>query len=168
MTCRPLTPRQQRYVSFVLSGLSEAESARQAGYGPAYSKKAPSRVGAIPAVKAAIQQEQIQLRQRARYDVEQAVAEIDKAVVFAYQQKNSMAIAKLLENKGKLFGLYIDRAETTVSVNLIAALQAAQARLVNVDTCPSIPSQSKIDWRPKIAGDEEAGAGDDRYGPQPR
>jgi hypothetical protein len=155
VTDSPLTSRQERYVSFVLSGLGETEAARQAGYGPAYAKKAASRVGAIPAVKAAIQTAQTTLREKAMYDVEQAVAEIDKAVIFAYAQKNPMSIAKLLENKGKLFGLYVDRYQE-IPVDLRGALERAQRRILDITSASKqiehASNGGSIEWTTKIPG----------------
>jgi Terminase small subunit len=161
---RPLTPRQSAYITGVLSGLSETAAARQAGYGAAYSKKAASRAGTLPAVKAAIEQEQAKLREEAKYDVQQAVQEIDKAVVFACQQKNPMSIAKLLENKGKLFGLYVDRYQE-VPLDLRGALDRAEARVLNMTPIGAsspvaplpLPSKTAIRWSPRLPGDPEAG-----------
>jgi hypothetical protein len=66
----------------------------------------------------------------------EAVAEIDKAMCFAYQQKNPMSIAKLLENKGRLYGLYVDRFQE-VPIDLTGALQAARTRVLTaIDLTP--------------------------------
>lgn len=59
--------------------------------------------------------------------------------------------------------LYIDRTET-VSVNLVSAIQAAEARLVHANNFSSIPSRSAVDWRSKIAGDEEVTQADGQVG----
>jgi phage terminase small subunit len=126
-----LTPRQERFVTGVLSGLSDATAARQAGYGEHYARKAAMWIRSIPRVKRAIEKEQAQLRERAKYDVEQAVVEINKAVEFGYRQRNPKSIAKLLELKSKLYGLLVDRVEM-VTVDLSGALARAEARVINV------------------------------------
>lgn len=59
-----LTPRQERYVSFVLSGLSETAAPRHAGFSKSYSRVAASRVGTLPAVKQAIERAQAELRNK--------------------------------------------------------------------------------------------------------
>ena len=138
---KPLTPRQERYVSFVLSGLTETEAARRAGYGAAYSKVAGSRIGIIPVVKMAIEKGQAQLREKALYEVEQAVAEVDKAIAFGYERTNPMSVAKLLELKCKLYGLLIERVET-VTLDLKSALADAERRVVNATALPLLnPSE---------------------------
>jgi hypothetical protein len=92
-----------------------------------------------PAVKQAIQTAHAELREKAMYDVEQAVLEIDKAVVFGYTQKNPMSVAKLLELKSKLFGLLVDRVEIS-TVDLKGSLLAAQTRVLNaIDITPRQP-----------------------------
>jgi hypothetical protein len=163
MIDRPLTPRQDRYVTGVLSGLSETAAARQAGYGLAYSKKAASRVGTIPAVQRAIETAQAALREKAMYDVEQAVQEIDQAITFGYAKSNPMSVAKLLELKAKLYGLLIDRFQE-VPVDLRGALLAAERRVIDVTNVTPLPLDGalagSIGWAPRIPGDAEAGSAD--------
>lgn len=134
-----LTPRQERYVSFVLSGLSATEAARRAGYGEAYSQVAGSRIGSILAVNKAIQQGQAHLREQSQYDVEQAVAEINKAIAFGYERTNPMSVAKLLELKCKLHGLLVERIDLKAStVDLKGALEEARLRVINAPALPHL------------------------------
>lgn len=90
---------------------------------------------AIPADATMIAKAVAEIRSDARreavYTLFEAVKEIDKAVLFAYGQKNAMAVAKLLESKGKLFGLYVDRYQE-VPVDLKGALAEARGRVLTI------------------------------------
>lgn len=126
-----LTSRQARYVSFVVSGLSEADAARQAGYGRVYSKGAASQISTRPAVKRAIQQEQANLRKKCLYEVEHAVEEIDRAIAFGYKRSNPMSIAKLLDLKCRIFGLLVEKIDlNATTIDLKGALEAAKLRVI--------------------------------------
>jgi hypothetical protein len=82
-------------------------------------------------------------RHEAVYDIQEAVKEIDKAVLFAYAQKNAMAIAKLLESKGKLFGLYVERVQIE-TVDLKGALHEARTRVFSIETLQRDASVTKV------------------------
>ena len=151
-----LTPRQYKFITGVLSGLSDANAARQAGYGEHYARKAAMWNRSVPVVKRAIEMEQAALRQQAKYDVQEAVVEIDRAVAFGFKRQNPMSVAKLLELKAKLYGLLIDRVEVA-TVDMTAALARAETRVLNM--IPPLPhgalatgAPSSIDWRPHIPG----------------
>jgi phage terminase small subunit len=122
-----LTDRQRRYVTGLARGLDSRAAALTAGYSASFSRVAAHRVSEKPAVVAALEAIHSDARREAVYDLTKEVAEIDKAILFAYAQKNSMAIAKLLESKDKLFGLYIDRYQE-VPVDLKGALDEARTR----------------------------------------
>ena len=114
-------------------------------------------------------------RQEAVYTLLEAVKEIDKAVLFVFGQKNAMAIAKLLESKGKLFGLYVDRYQE-VPVDLKGALAEARGRMLTFvtvtrghgfvtkvltaaqstvdDPAMSLSADGSIKWAPHIVGDK--------------
>jgi phage terminase small subunit len=138
-----LTPRQEHYVNGILSGLNPTESAQRAGYGPAYSKVAVSRVSAVPVVKQAIQTGHAELRKKAMYDVEQAVVEVDKAIKFGYERANPMSVAKLLELKAKLFGLLIERIQVE-EVDLRVALEEARHRVIDITPRPCDPFDEAV------------------------
>ena len=95
-----------------------------------YARKA-SRLLKSPVIAKAVAEIRSDARREAVYTLLEAVKEIDKAVLFAYAQKNSMAIAKLLESKGKLFGLYVDRYQE-VPVDLRGALAEARGRVLTM------------------------------------
>lgn len=85
----------------------------------------------------AIQQGQAHLREKARYEVTQAVAEIDKAIAFGYERANPMSVAKLLELKCKLYGLLVEKIDLKASVvDLKGALEEARLRVINAPAAP--------------------------------
>ena len=141
---KPLTSRQNLYVTNVLAGLSESQAARKAGYGKAYSYKAAQTIGNIPAVKEAIEKGQANLRERAMYDQDEFIKELDKGLQFGYLRNNPMSIAKFLELKAKLYGLLIERVET-VSIDITAALAEAKRRTAITATVEPVSLPSSLD-----------------------
>lgn len=140
---RPLTSRQTSFVTGVLSGLSDHAAAQQAGYGVEYARKAGTKIRRAPLVKQAIEREQTQLRQKAKYDVEQAVVEIDKAIAFGYEKSNPMSVAKLIELKMRLYGLWIERFQE-VPTDLRGALEEARHRVIDVTPRPRPVSATEV------------------------
>jgi hypothetical protein len=65
------------------------------------------------------------------YKLIDAVAEVDKAIAFAYEQESPPSLPRLLELKSKLHGLLIDRVEV-VTMDLSGALQQAQHRVLSL------------------------------------
>ena len=79
---KPLTYRQQQYVSGVLHGLSSAEAARQAGYGPGYSRQAAARLEKVHGVRDAIQQRvEGPHRDAAEIPASDRVAQFDRGLI---------------------------------------------------------------------------------------
>jgi hypothetical protein len=147
-----LTDKQRRYAANIVRGMESRQAAESAGYRKSYAKVIGHRLKQHPAVKHAIQTAHAELREKAMYDVEQAVQEIDKAVVFGYTQKNPMSVAKLLELKAKLYGLFIDRFQE-VPVDLKGALEAAERRVLNITPLSSDGVVAgSVRWAPRIPG----------------
>jgi hypothetical protein len=129
---KPLTARQQACVSHVLAGCSPTEAARRAGYGPAYSKVAVSRVSAISSVKEALRAGHQTLREQSMFDAHAAIKQIDEQTKGALSGKNPnhMAAAKLLEIKCRICGLMIEELHLKVEpMNLRSALEEARRRV---------------------------------------
>src|SRR5262249_7041247 len=135
---RPLTPRLELYVAGRLRGLSSTAAAVEAGYGPAYARKASARIETIPAVREAIQHGQAELRSKTMYDVAAAVREIDKAIAFSYEKSSAISLGKLLTLKAQLHGLLIDRHEV-VNIQLAKSIQDARSR-VSMLLAPPLPA----------------------------
>lgn len=155
-------------------GLSAQEATRSACYAPGYARKA-SRLLKFPVIAKAVAEIRSDARRETVYTLLEAVHEIDNAVLFAYVQKNAMAIAKLLESKGKLFGLYVDRYQE-VPVDLKGALAEARGRVLTFvtvtrghgfvkkvltaaqstvdDPAMSLSAEGSKKWAPHVAGDK--------------
>ena len=125
---KPITGRQERFTNGVISGLSAAESARRAGYGPAYSAKASEKLLRQPAIANAIQEAQVEIRKAVMFDAEQAFARCQELIQFAINQKNSMAAIKGHELCCKLAGLLVDRVQLDGFVDIGSALLEAKQR----------------------------------------
>lgn len=96
------------------------------------------------------------------YDLATAMAEAEAVCAFAKQHKNAMAYCKGTELRAKLSGLLIDRIEV-VPVDLLGALQRAEARVLDVTPLP-LSSRGSIGWRSHIPSSQvvnpEAGPAD--------
>jgi hypothetical protein len=126
-----------------------------AGYGKEYSRKAATKIRRTHAVKQAIETEQAQLRQKAKYDVEQAVVEIDRAIAFGYQKSNPMSVAKLLELKMRLYGLWIERFQE-VPIDLKGALEEARHRVIDITPHQRLDSASAVLTEPQSPVGDQA------------
>ena len=122
--------RLELYIQHLASGMASYPAAKSAGYSDAYSKVAATRLGKLPAVKAAVNGIQLEGRKMASYELSQALTDCDNAAAFAMKHKNSMALVKARELKSKLAGLLIERVEQ-VTVDLTAALAEAKSRALS-------------------------------------
>jgi hypothetical protein len=136
-----LNERQRKFVEGVATGLSVQQAAKQAAFSASYARKA-SRLLKNPSVRQTIEAIQGEARTVAAYSLLEAVRELDKAIAFGYAKGNPMSIAKLLEAKGRLFGLYVDRYQE-VPLDLCGALEAARGRVVNI-TPPRQPCEDGL------------------------
>lgn len=85
--------------------------------------------------------ERLQLQSRAivGYTVATAMEEAAQSMIYAKEKGNAMAYVKAVELRCKLSGLLIDRIQVE-KVDLTAALEAAQARVIEVSVeTPSLP-----------------------------
>ena len=133
MKSRPLTHRRETYIRLRANGLPSREAALQAGFSKSYSKVAATRLGKLPAVKAAVDEVQMEGRKMASYDLATALTDCDRAAEFARKNKNSMALVKSNELKAKLAGLLIERVEQ-VTVSIKEALELAKERALGRKT----------------------------------
>ena len=129
MDGKPLTDRQEQYVRAMARGVPSREAARSCGYSQSYSEKISTRLAKHPAVKSAIDGIRKEARTAAVYGLVEAVKEIDRAILFGYKCGNPMSVAKLLDLKGRMYGLLVDRHEITI--DLSKALSDARARLAH-------------------------------------
>lgn len=113
------------------SDLNVQQADRNAGYSPAYAKKA-SRLLKRPVVARAIESIQAQGRTMAAYGLVEAMKEAEFAAAFAREHRNPMALLKATELRAKLSGLLIDRLEVVPPIDLKGGLEQARNRLLNI------------------------------------
>jgi len=135
---RPLTSRQQRFVSAYVAGASAAEAARQAGYGPGYSAKAAKYLLPHPSIAAAIQEVQVTLQSKTLFDAEALVKECDELIRFGREKGNPMSCVKALELKAKALGLLTEKIEVSAGPNIVEALAQAKQRAARVVNAPAL------------------------------
>jgi cyanate lyase len=111
------------FVAEILRGKSNIEAATAAWPGlrrGAAWQRITRLLGQNTAVKLAVDLARAALAKKAGYDLEAAMAELDAKIAhFEKYPNQGMAIARMLELKGKLMGLYIDRLDQrTISIPL--------------------------------------------------
>lgn len=142
---RPLTSRQSQFVNAYCGGLSAAEAARKAGYGPGYAAKAAKYLLQHTSIAATIEEMRMDLQKKTLFDVERAVEECNTMIDFAQSKNNAMAAAKLLELKCKLHGLLIERVEVKPSVDIRDAIAAARSRVATHGLAVRVLPDSAVD-----------------------
>ncbi len=153
-----LTDKQRKFVELYTSGkMDKVHAARAAGYQGSGANKAGSRLMKNPIVRQAIEAVQAEARTVAVYDLATAMREADDVCAFAKLHKNAMAYCKAVELRAKLSGLLIDKVEV-VSVDLLAAMEAAERRVINV-TPRAQSLMAPARWIPRVPGDEKPEAG---------
>jgi hypothetical protein len=160
-----LTDKERGYVGNIARGMPSRAAAKAAGYSDSYSRVAAHRLGRKSAVSEAIASIRSEGRAKLVYTVVEAMKEADEAADFAISKGNAMALVKARELRAKLSGLLVDRVEVAY-VDLAGSLARAEVRVLDAANGRSISSHGSIDWRPKIAGPEEAGPADGE--PDPR
>src|SRR6476646_10621062 len=139
MTRLGLSDVHFKIVTAVAGGATWTQAAKQFGnYSESYSRVLRSRLMAKPKVRQMLDEFRNELRDKAMYDAEACVKEIDKAIEFAYQRGNPMSIAKLLTLKAELYGLLVQRIEV-VPLDLAGALEEAKNRIINITPHLSLP-----------------------------
>lgn len=137
-----VTPRLQRYVERLASGMPSRAAAKSAGYSESFSRVAAYRLGKKPVVVQALAAIRMEGRKMAVYDLATAMQEADDVCAFAKLHKNAMAYCKATELRAKLSGLLIERVEIA-TVDLSAALQRAEER-VNKGHSTSLPGNGSV------------------------
>lgn len=122
-----LTPAHLDYLRLRQSGQTQKDAARAANCSIAKAKRAEKHPDGIKFLAETAANARIQTG----YGLVEAVAEVDRAIQFAYEQENPNAIAKLLEHKSKLYGLLIEKVNIQTSfIDLAGALEAAKQRVL--------------------------------------
>lgn len=110
-----LTPKQKAFVrEYKANGGNGTQAAIKAGYSEKTARKIASENVTKPDIKEALAQEEKKLQEKYEYTIDDMVRELDDVKMKADAEQNRQAQIKAIELKGKAFGLFVDKQETTV------------------------------------------------------
>src|SRR5205823_4428258 len=89
-----LKQRHAIFLSEYLKSSDPATAAIAAGYSKIQAARRGSRLLAIPAIKAAVEEGQAKLTKKTGYDLQRCVRLVENAIEFAIQCKNANALVK--------------------------------------------------------------------------
>ena len=146
MSRTPNDMQESLFVAGLLKGLSKKDAAVQAGFAQSTATHSATRLYKRPSVQAALEAARKQVRDKAVYDVEACIAEINEAMIFARANKNSMALAKLIGLKADLMGLLVQKVDIrlTEKPDLRLAMAEARLRVVNPESRPAISAPALL------------------------
>lgn len=110
-----LTPKQKAFVrEYKKNGGNGTQAAIKAGYSENTADVIATENLRKPNIKEALAQEEKKLQEKYEYTIDDMVRELDDVKMKADAEQNRQAQIKAIELKGKVFGLFVDRQETTV------------------------------------------------------
>lgn len=110
-----LTPKQKAFVrEYKKNGGNGTQAAINAGYSEESARAISSENLTKPYIQEALKQEEKKLQEKYEYTIDDMVRELDDVKMKADSEQNRQAQIKAIELKGKAFGLFVDRQETTV------------------------------------------------------
>ena len=125
-----LTPKQKAFVrEYKANGGNGTQAAINAGYSEDSARAISSENLTKPYIQEAIKQEEKKLQEKYEYTIDDMVRELDDVKCKSDAEKNRQAQIKAIELKGKAFGLFVEKQETTVkglpeiSIEKITALK---------------------------------------------
>lgn len=110
-----LTPKQKAFVrEYKKNGGNGTQAAISAGYSEESARAISSENLTKPYIQEALKQEEKKLQEKYEYTIDDMVRELDDVKMKADAEQNRQAQIKAIELKGKAFGLFVDKQETTV------------------------------------------------------
>ncbi|PXX37648.1 MULTISPECIES: hypothetical protein [Burkholderia] len=100
-----LNDRHLKYIDGRLAGKSGPVAAREAGF----CESRASDLARNPLIVAELDRRRAELREKAGYDFDAAMKELETAAAFAVQTKNATALTRVAELRMKLAGLLKDK-----------------------------------------------------------
>lgn len=110
-----LNDRHLKYIDGRLAGKSGPVAAREAGF----SEGRASDLARNPLIIAELDRRRAELREKAGYDFDAAMKELETAAAFAVQTKNATALTRVAELRMKLAGLLKESKGASAGFNLI-------------------------------------------------
>lgn len=110
-----LTPKQKAFVrEYKKNGGNGTQAAIKAGYSEKTARKIAAENVTKPVIREALEKEEKKLQEKYEYTIDDMVRELDDVKMKADAEQNRQAQIKAIELKGKAFGLFVDKQETTV------------------------------------------------------
>lgn len=106
---KPLSPKQQRFVSEYLKDQNATQAAIRAGYSPGTAKQQGSRLLTNADVARAVGKRQQKVARKAEITAESLAEEFEEARQLAKKQGQASAMVAATTGKGKLSGHLIER-----------------------------------------------------------
>lgn len=110
-----LTPKQEKFAQLVASGMSQSEAYKQAYPGITMSDKTIYERASVLAKNSKIVTRLAELRkpiiEAHQYTLESYVKRMNEVAEMAFEQGQTAAGVKALENVGKVLGLYTNKTE---------------------------------------------------------
>lgn len=128
------------FIETYCSGCTALDAVKRAGYSTKNPGTRARDLLRIPRIAEAVDKLKAEMRENAKYNLKEAMKEADKAIEFAYQRGQPMAVVKGVEHKAKLAGLLIERHDVNLNViNIEGALLAASSRVLPLLLQPPNP-----------------------------
>lgn len=111
---KKLTPKQQKFCAYLASGLNATQAAIKAGYSAKTARIIASENLTKPYISEITKQNARDAQEKFEYTKATHFLELKEAENFAKQTGNVSAFLNAVIQKGKLFGLYIERQEVAI------------------------------------------------------
>lgn len=110
-----LTPKQKAFIrEYKKNGGNGTQAAIKAGYSENTADVIATENLRKPSIREALEKEEKKLQEKYEYTIDDMVRELDDVKMKADAERNRKAQIKAIELKGKAFGLFVDKQETTV------------------------------------------------------
>lgn len=110
-----LTQKQIAFVrEYKINGGNGTQAAIKAGYSEKTARKIASENVTKPDIREELEKQDKKLQEKYEYTVDEMVKELNDLKQKADIEKNRNVEYKTIELKGKVFGLFVDKQETTI------------------------------------------------------
>ena len=110
-----LTQKQKAFIrEYKKNGGNGTQAAIKAGYSENTADVIATENLRKPSIREALEKEEKKLQEKYEYTIDDMVRELDDVKMKADAEQNRQAQIKAIELKGKAFGLFVDKQETTV------------------------------------------------------
>ena len=110
-----MTPKQKAFVrAYKTNGGNGTQAAISAGYSEKTAEVIATENLRKPIIKQALEEEEKKIQQRYEYTLDDLVRELDDVKMKADSENNRQVQIRAIELKGKAFGLFVEKQETTV------------------------------------------------------